>query len=270
MAWQCSGTSNAGLVETMWRNGVITQPAVKEAFLRVDRADYMPEGGASHAYQDSPQFIGLGATISAPHMHAYAAEVLLPLLTGAPLTPPPSPSSSSPPAKPPRRRRVLDVGSGSGYLTRLLAELAGDDAEVVGLEHIPGLVRLGERNTRKTPEGRRMLDAGRVRFRLGDGRAGCREPSGKEEEPAAAEDGSDGGAAGWDAIHVGAAAAVMHEPLVRQLRRPGRLFIPVGAAADSQFVWIVTKDARGEVTMEQSHAVRYVPLTDAAPEFLEN
>jgi protein-L-isoaspartate(D-aspartate) O-methyltransferase len=130
-------------------------------------------------------------------MHASACESLLPYL--------PVPS--------PRPLRVLDIGSGSGYLTHVLAELAGEEGRVVGVEHIRELRDLGEANMRKSEEGRGFLERGRVRFVVGDGRKGWVDPEveaeGEEER-------------GWDAIHVGAAAVKVHEELIAQLRRPGR------------------------------------------------
>ena len=124
-------------------------------------------------------------------MHASAAESLLPFLL---------PNS-----------RVLDIGSGSGYLTAVLAEIVqregGSRGRVVGLEHISALRDLGEGNMGRGERGREMLSSGLVKFVVGDGRRGWR---------------GEGGEEGWDAIHVGAAAAVMHEELVEQLKSPGR------------------------------------------------
>lgn len=165
--------------------------------LQVDRAHYAP--GAP--YEDSPQSIGHKATISAPHMHATAAESLLPHIL-------PSDKKPAP--------RVLDIGSGSGYLTHLLAELAGEKGLVVGLEHIQALRDLGEKNMGKSAEGRELLESGRVRFHIGDGRKGWTEPPRGREEAAGT---------GWDAIHVGAAAVELHQDLVDQLRAPGRWVI---------------------------------------------
>lgn len=149
-------------------------------------------------------------------------------------------------------RRVLDIGSGSGYLTHVLANLVcgsdgTGDGKVIGIDHIKGLVDMSTTNMRKSDEGRRLLDSGRVEFVLGDGRKGC-----PEHGP-------------YDAIHVGAAAAEMHEALIDQLKSPGRMFIPVQDAdmLRNQYIWVVDKDKNGEVTRKKQFGVRYVPLTDA-------
>ena len=174
----------------MWREDLISSPQVKEAFLQVDRAHYSP----SRPYEDSPQYIGHGATISAPHMHASACEHLLSHIIPAT----PSSGHSSP-------RRILDIGSGSGYLTHVLAELAGNGALVVGLEHITELKELGEGNMAKSDRGKELLSSASVRFRSGDGRKGWVEGDNSE----------------WDVIHVGASAKEVHPELISQLRSPG-------------------------------------------------
>ncbi|EAA26831.3 PCMT-domain-containing protein [Neurospora crassa] len=277
MAWYSSGGSNAELVENLWRNGLIKEERVKEAFLKVDRAHYAP----TSPYSDSPQPIGHAATISAPHMHATAIEHLLPSLL-------PSPSRPAP--------RVLDIGSGSGYLTHVLAELVGSEGgTVVGLEHIPALRDLGARNMAKSAEGRDFLETGRVRFRVGDGRKGWRETT----SDSAATDGASAATTGttarrrressvderspmgevegqgermgedkdegkWDAIHVGASAKEIHKELIDQLRSPGRMFVPVDddEMGLGQHVWLVQKGEDGEVSKRRLFGVRYVPLGD--------
>ncbi|KAI1082560.1 protein-L-isoaspartate O-methyltransferase [Whalleya microplaca] len=271
MAWRSSGTSNASLVENLWRNKLITQPLVKSAFLKVDRAHYAP----SSPYDDSPQAIGHSATISAPHMHANAVETLLPYLLpkAADPTQQPQPQQDGDAGdvlgQKGRPRRVLDIGSGSGYLTHVLAELVGEGGVVVGVEHIPALKELGERNMGKSAEGRALLASGRVRFRVGDGRKGWSEPSPTSAQPpvggpadASAESKQEEG--GWDAIHVGASAKVLHEELVRQLRSPGRMFIPVDDDGNrlEQYIWTVDKDEDGNIEKKKLYGVRYVPLTD--------
>ncbi|KZT24906.1 protein-L-isoaspartate O-methyltransferase, partial [Neolentinus lepideus HHB14362 ss-1] len=224
MAWRSSGSTNAELIANMLRYGVFSSERVAAAMTKVDRANYVLDKG--DAYIDSPQRIGYDATISAPHMHAHAAENLLPYLhPGA---------------------RVLDVGSGSGYLSAVLFHLvnapgSGGKGKVVGIEHIEELVQWSKENLRRDGLSKEM-DEGRIIMIAGDGRQGW--PS---EGP-------------YDAIHVGAAAPTMPQALIEQLARPGRMFIPVGTR--EQKIVQVDKDTEGKVTQKELIDVLYVPLTD--------
>ncbi|KAL2816858.1 protein-L-isoaspartate O-methyltransferase [Aspergillus cavernicola] len=239
MAWRCSGATNNELVENLVRKGLIKNERVKRAMMAVDRGHYAP----SRPYSDSPQAIGYGATISAPHMHGHACEYLINYL---------KPGS-----------RVLDIGSGSGYLTHVIANLVvdppsseGSKGQVIGVDHIPELVDLAHNNMRKSEEGRSLLDSERVKFITTDGRRGWSE------------------GAPYDAIHVGAAAQELHPLLVEQLRAPGRMFIPVNvedeqgtlasaAFGGGQYIWVVDKKEDGSIHKEKVFQVSYVPLTDA-------
>ncbi|KAI9834238.1 MAG: hypothetical protein M1819_003076 [Sarea resinae] len=180
MAWRSSGSSNATLIKNLAENGLITSDRVRQAMMKVDRAHYAP----ALPYQDSPQSIGYSATISAPHMHASAAESVLPFL---------HPNA-----------RVLDIGAGSGYLTHVLAELVAPGGTVIGVDHIQELVDMAKDNMEKSDEGIGLLQSKRVQFVKADGRQGY-PPGGP-----------------YDAIHVGAAAAEHHQTLVDQLKAPGR------------------------------------------------
>lgn len=136
-----------------------------------------------------------------------ACETLLPYLT---------PSAS-----------VLDIGSGSGYLTHVLAELVAPHGKVVGVEHVSQLVDLARGNMAKSEEGKGLLAAERVKFVKGDGRKGWGEDgecSWLRGGWAQREGVTNGemGLAPYDAIHVGAAARMVHEELLRQLKSPGR------------------------------------------------
>ena len=126
MAWRCSGRTNAELIQNLFTQGLIQAPRVRDAMSSVDRAHYCPSSPQA-AYEDSPQPIGYSATISAPHMHASACESLLPFMPEG------------------KGAKVLDIGSGSGYLTHVLANIVcgpdgKGDGKVVGIDHIKGLV----------------------------------------------------------------------------------------------------------------------------------
>ncbi|CAL1699219.1 unnamed protein product [Somion occarium] len=216
MAWRSSGSSSAELISNMMRHGLVNSPRVAEAMKKVDRANYVID--PTYAYEDSPQPIGYDATISAPHMHAHATENLLPLL--------------KPGAK------VLDIGSGSGYLCAVFHHLVGPTGRVVGLEHIPELVDWSVQNLDRDGLGAAIKGA-QIIMVAGDGRQGFPRE---------------------DAIHVGAAAPRLPKALVDQLASPGRMFIPIGTL--SQSIYQVDKDEHGNVTQKELFGVMYVPLTD--------
>ncbi|KAK6352827.1 hypothetical protein TWF696_004827 [Orbilia brochopaga] len=222
MSWHSSGTTNAELVENMKRNGLIANSATYDAMMKVDRGHFVSRGSA---YQDAPQGIGFGATISAPHMHSHACEEIIEYL---------KPGAS-----------ILDIGSGSGYLVAVMAHMVQPGGRVVGIEHIQELVDLSIRNLRKDPVHASWLDDGTITIVRGDGRRGYAEK------------------APYNAIHVGAAAREVHAELVEQLARPGRLFIPVETGRfGEQSIWHVDKDSEGVVRKEKKYGVMYVPLTD--------
>jgi protein-L-isoaspartate(D-aspartate) O-methyltransferase len=104
------------LVKRLITEGVIKNMEVAHVMEQVDRKYYT----SKYPYEDTPQPIGFGATISAPHMHAYALEYLYDKLKTA--------------------KYALDVGSGTGYLTAAMALITPSDCIVYGIEHVGELV----------------------------------------------------------------------------------------------------------------------------------
>ncbi|ALC46626.1 Pcmt [Drosophila busckii] len=223
MAWRSVGADNADLIRQLREYGVIASESVASAMVATDRKHYSPR----NPYMDAPQPIGGGVTISAPHMHAFALEYLRDhLRPGA---------------------HVLDVGSGSGYLTACFyryIKAKGESAEtrIVGIEHQASLVAMSKANLNS--DDRNMLDSGQLLIVEGDGRKGH-----VAHAP-------------YDAIHVGAAAPETPTELINQLAKGGRLIVPVGPEGGSQYMQQYDKDANGKVEMTRLMGVMYVPLTD--------
>ncbi|WP_279426403.1 protein-L-isoaspartate(D-aspartate) O-methyltransferase [Anaeromyxobacter terrae] len=193
----------------------IRDPAVLRAVAEVPRELFVPPHLRRSADADHPLPIGFGQTISQPFVVAYMTEQLR--LAG--------------------RERVLEVGTGSGYQTAILARLA---AEVFSIEIVPTLADRAREILLGT------LGLGNVRLRTGDGGAGWPE------------------AAPFDRIIVTAAASEVPPALVAQLAPGGRMVLPVGEAPDWQVLRAVEKGNDGANASTDLIPVRFVPLTGDA------
>jgi len=196
------------MVESQLRARGISDPRVLDTMLRVPRHQFVPETYRSEAYEDHPLPIGDDQTISQPYVVALMLESLQ-------LTP---------------ADKVLEVGTGSGYVTALLAELAG---QVFSIERHPTL----------SESARKILTAlgySNIQVFTGDGTLG---------HPAAAP---------FDAILVSAAASDLPLTLLSQLRDAGRMIIPVGSQDSQQLQFI--RMINGQPVISLREAVRFVPL----------
>jgi protein-L-isoaspartate(D-aspartate) O-methyltransferase len=189
----------------------IRDPAVLAAMRRVPRHLFVPASEREWAYSDGPLGIGDEQTISQPYIVALMTELI----------------------RPHRSMRVLEVGTGSGYQTAILAECVG---EVFSIEILPRLHR-------RAAELLRTLGYGNVHLRLGDGGEGW-----PQEAP-------------FDAVMATAAPERIPQPLLDQLAPGGRLVIPVGA--EDQALLRVTRGDHGLVE-ERITPVRFVPMTGKA------
>lgn len=171
-------------------------------------------------YDDRPKSIGYEVTISAPHIHAQALKQLYNNL---------KPGS-----------HVLDVGSGSGYLLPCFAYLVGNTGKVVGIERHQGLVDKSKENISKSHK--QLLDSELITIVQGDGKNGY---------PRYAP---------YNAIHVGATAEKTPTSLLKQLKKGGKLLIPVKTIGDKQVLRLYTKTLQNKIVFKDLMGVRYVPL----------
>lgn len=185
------------------------------ALERVPRHLFVPPGDADLAYIDRPLPIGHGQTISQP----FIVAVMTDLLAVEP------------------HHRVLEVGSGCGYQSAVLAELAG---RVFAVERIGDLARAATR---------RLADLGytNVEVREGDGYLGW-----PERAP-------------FDRILVAAAPPEIPPALIDQLRPGGRLVLPVGEIAGAQTLVLGIKQADGRFERQRLLPVSFVPLVPGDP-----
>jgi protein-L-isoaspartate(D-aspartate) O-methyltransferase len=198
----------ASMVRTQLEPRGIRDPRVLEALRTIDRARFVPPDLRQYAYDDYPLAIGEGQTISQPYMVAIMTESLD--LAG--------------------KERVLEIGTGSGYQTAILATLA---AAVFTIEFREALLA----------QARRTLDSlhiTNVHYRVGNGRLGW-----PEEAP-------------FDRILCAAAAEETPQAWLRQLADPGLLLVPVGGA-DGQVLTRVRREG-GRFAWHEFCPCRFVPL----------
>jgi protein-L-isoaspartate(D-aspartate) O-methyltransferase len=196
------------MVEYQLRGRGIRDGRVLDAMARVPRHEFVPERFQAQAYEDHPIPIGYGQTISQPYIVALMLEALA-------LEP---------------TDKVLEIGTGSGYQTALLAELA---ASVYSIERHAGLAQNAERVLAK-------LGYTNIVVLVGDGSEGL-----PQHAP-------------FDAIIVSAAAPELPSTLVAQLRDGGRMVVPVGPA-HAQELQLVQKQ-QGQLLVSYLEGCRFVPL----------
>ncbi len=202
--------SNDELVSYLVSSGVLRKPSIIAAFQAVDRKNFVWPGISSRslAYEDHPLDIGYKAIISQPTTVAFMLEKLAPKAGD----------------------KILDIGSGSGWTTALLAYIVGEKGTAYGVEIVPELAELGNNNLKKYPFSHAtIVQAGRK--------------LGLESQ------------APFDKILVSASTGQLPEEIITQLAVDGTLVIPIGGD-----IWQVNKISATQHSISKYPGFVFVPL----------
>ena len=196
------------LIEKLISDKTLITPRIIKAFKAIDRKDFVLIQDKDRVYEDQPLSIGYGATISQPTTVAIMLEKL----------------------QPQPDNRVLEIGTGSGYMTALLAEIAGKRGKVFSIEYIPELKGLAEFNLRR-------YNFRNVGLFVGDGKAGL-----KEYAP-------------FDRIISSASGDETPKSWKNQLKAGGRIVASVG-----ENLVVLDKTSKKRFKQEEYRGFIFVPL----------
>ncbi len=196
------------LISDLIKDEALRTPEIIDAFRSVDRKMFVLPEHQLEAYGDYPLPIGYGQTISQPTTVAMMLEWL----------------------RPEAGQKILDVGSGSGWTTALLARIVGTKGKAIGVEIIPELVSFGQKNLAKFnfPQAK-IIQAGKI---LGH----------SPEAP-------------YDRILVSAASQKLPQELVDQLAIGGTMIIPIGNS-----IFRIRKKSETNISREEFPGFVFVPL----------
>ncbi|MFQ6612600.1 MAG: protein-L-isoaspartate(D-aspartate) O-methyltransferase [Fidelibacterota bacterium] len=203
-------TQRRRMVEEQIKARGIHNERVLKAMRTVPRHQFVDDQDRDWAYGDHPIPIGQGQTVSQPYIVAFMTDML----------------------KITKRHKVLEIGTGSGYQTAVLAQLAG---EVISIEIIPSLAESARQKLEK-------LGYKNIRIFTGDGKRGW-----LPEAP-------------YHRIIGTAAPRKIPATLTEQLTNSGRMVLPIGRLITGQYLQIITKDNQGKLNSNRSLPVRFVPM----------
>lgn len=200
------------LINSLIKDGYLKTPEIISAFKEIDRKNFVTEEYIKQAYVNAPLPTGFGQTISQPLTVAFMLELLESKLG----------------------EKILDVGAGSGWTPSLLAYLVGEKGKVIGIERIPELKEMAEKNAAKY----NFMEKGVLKIILGDGSKGY-----KDE-------------ALYDKIIAGAAAFVdIPIEWKKQLKIGGRIVAPV-----ENSIIVIDKIGKNEYSKKEHFGFSFVPL----------
>lgn len=201
-------TTHQALINHLIASGVLRSQSLIDAFHICNRRLFVPEELEDEIYGDYPLSIGMGQTISQPTTVAIMLELL----------------------NPQAGDKILDIGSGSGWTTALLASAVGNDGFVEGIERIPYLVEYGKKSLNRAHIHNASIELADPNVLGKPGHL-------------------------YDRILVSASAQNMPTNLTQQLNPGGILVIPVGHS-----IWRIQKEESGKLSAYELPGFRFVPL----------
>ncbi|MBU2564153.1 protein-L-isoaspartate O-methyltransferase [Patescibacteria group bacterium] len=204
------------LINSLIQNGYLKTPEIIEAFKKINRKDFLLPEHINETEVDEALPIGYKQTISQPSTVVFMLELLQPKIGD----------------------KILDIGSGSGWTTALLAEIVGNQGKVYSIERIPEIKNFGEQNISKY----NFIKTRRVETICGNGYEGL-----SKHAP-------------FNKILVSASAPKAPPQLLAQLKIKGKMVIPVGEQYKSQEIVLYTKISKNNFKIEHFPGFVFVPL----------
>lgn len=202
------------LINSLIQDGWLKAPKIIDAFIEIKRADFIPEDMRNLAELNEALPIGYNQTISQPLTVAFMLEQL----------------------QPESGNNILDIGSGSGWTTALLAQIVGPKGKITAIEIVPELKEFGQKNVAKY----NFIKKERAKFICADGSKGY-----KKEAP-------------FDRILASAAVqGKVPRAWKEQLKIGGRIVTPVGSS-----IWVITKKSKKEFKEIEHPGFVFVPLIE--------
>ncbi len=198
------------LIQRLIEEGWLKTERIIKAFKEIKRKDFLPEDKKGLEDLNKALSIGQGQTISQPLVVAFMMEKL----------------------QPRPGEKVLDIGSGSGWTTALLAHMVGEKGEVFGVEINNELVKFGQKNVGKYPKLK-----GRVKIIHGNGRDGL-----KKQAP-------------FDKILASASAQKIPKEWKKQIKEEGKIVTPI-----KNSIWEIKKIGENDFSQKEHKGFLFVPL----------